>query len=91
MVLLQLLNKLLLLLMTELLLLPDTVKKVFAADKDGVLAATNLAGKDLVAADKKGTAAAKDGAVALTKNLLKLACCYRSRWQPMALLQLLKN
>jgi hypothetical protein len=79
MVLLQLLYKLLLLLMTELLLLPDTVKKVFAADKDGVLAATNLAGKDLVAADKKGTAAAKDGAVALTKNLLKLACCYRSR------------
>jgi hypothetical protein len=39
--------------MTELLLLPDTVKKVFAADKDGALAATNLAGKDLVAAVKK--------------------------------------
>ena len=87
MVLLQLLNKLLLLLMTALLLrlkmagngAADTLKKVFAADKDGALAATNLAGKDLVAAVKKGTAAAKDGAVALTKNLLKLACCYRSR------------
>jgi len=51
----------------------DTVKKVFAADKDGALAAANLAGKDLVAAVKKGTTAAKDGAVALTKNLLKLA------------------
>ncbi|MFN9655171.1 MAG: hypothetical protein ACK55Q_05505 [Dolichospermum sp.] len=48
-------------------------KKVFAADKDGALAAANLAGKDLVAAVKKGTTAAKDGSVALTKNLLKLA------------------
>jgi hypothetical protein len=28
-------------------------KKVFAADKDGALAAANLAGKDLVAAVKK--------------------------------------
>ena len=65
-------------------------KKVFAADKDGALAAANLAGKDLVAAVKKCTTAAKDGAVALTKNLLKLACCYCSSWQPMALLQLLK-
>jgi hypothetical protein len=48
-------------------------KKVFAADTDGALAAAKLAGKDLVAAVKKGTTAAKDGAVALTKNLLKLA------------------
>jgi hypothetical protein len=69
----------------------DALKKGFAADKDGALAAANLAGKDLVAAVKKGTAAAKDGAVAVTKNLLKLVCCYCSRWQPMALLQLLKN
>ena len=99
MVLRQLLNKVLLLRITLLLQrlkmagngAADTLKKVFASDKDGALAAANLAGKDLVAAVKKFTAAAKDGAVALTKNLLKLACSYCSRWQPMALLQLLKN
>jgi hypothetical protein len=91
MVLLQLLNKLLLLLMTELLLLPDTVKKSLLLIKMVLLLPPIWLAKTLLQLLKKGTAAAKDGAVALTENLLKLACCYRSRWQPMALLQLLKN